>query len=194
MVLRMPSLARHFGQTNLRSYTNGFEDGSALRRAHASEIFRSSFYKAKRSDVTLSCLDFDQLVVSEKVRPSLFTSLFELSGKGLGLACRLSPSKACSNLLTEAIDDATISQFNDIIRDIKSEENRDNNNLSENGSTRSDNEGSNCCEDVKETIKYHRSIRSSTPTGGEDIFENLGSPKLMLTTTIYNILNVTTKL
>lgn len=119
----------------------------------------------------------------------MLTSLFELSGKGLGFACRLSPSEFCSNLLTEAIDDAAIQQFNDIIRDIKTAE-LDNSGISD------ERQGSNVedLEDVKETIKYHRNIRSSLPSTGEDILENLSSPKMVLTTGIYNVLNVATKL
>ena len=181
--------------------------GSALRRAHASEVFRSSFYEAKRSDVTVSCLDFDQLIVSERVRPSLLTTLFEISGKGLGLACRLIPSSACSELITESIDDATINHFNDIIRDIKAIENEEVESEENSTSTAGDRrerkrERYESLEDMKETIKYHRNIRSSVSAhsdssgsvGSDDIFSNLGSPKMVLSSGIYNVLNVTSKL
>ena len=130
---------------------------SHLRLAHASEIFRSSFYEAKHVSTSVSCLDLDQLIVSERARPSLLILPFELAGKTLGVIAKYSPSNISSSLL-EVVDEATIQIYNDSIRDMQHMENNNN-----------ENTGSN---DVKEALKYHREIKASAPSEtGEGILK-----------------------
>ena len=93
-----------------------------IRKAHAAEIFRSSFYEYQHTDVSVSVFDLDQLILSEKVRPSLLINPLELTGKILGTVTRILP-KNVSNFVTEVVDDATLQVFNDSIRDLQATNN-----------------------------------------------------------------------
>jgi hypothetical protein len=88
--------------------------GRFLRRGHAAEIFRAAFYESRNAGFRVSVLDLDQLVSIERERPSVLVKPFELAGLGLGLATRLSPFPTCATQITEAVDDATVNQFNDV--------------------------------------------------------------------------------
>lgn len=118
--------------------STGNESDSYVRNAQAAEIFRSSFYSSRNQESLIPLEDLDQLVMRDKVRPSIFVTALELSGVGLGLVSRFAP-KALSQGISEAVDDAAVQQFNDSIRDMQL------NNI--------DNM------DVKETLKYHRELR-----------------------------------
>ena len=122
------------------------EDISHLRQAHACEIFRSNFYESKHVSTSVSCSDLDQLIISEKARPSLLICPLELAGKTLGVISRYSPN-AISNVLLEAIDEATIQIYNDSIRDMQYDG--------------SNNDGP-VNNDIKEALKYHREIKASS--------------------------------
>lgn len=121
---------------------------SHLRLAHASEIFRSNFYEAKNVSTSVSCLDLDQLIVSERARPSLLICPFEVAGKTLGFIAKYSPPSV-SDALLDVVDEATIQIYNDSIRDMQHLEN-------------GNNAGNN---DVKEALKYHREIKASSESG-----------------------------
>jgi len=111
-----------------------------LRNAQASEIFRSNYYQSKNSDSFIPVNDLDQLIVQERVRPSILLDIYAITGHGLGLISRFSP-KTCETMLTSIIDESTTQQFNDSIRSMQSHEVINN--------------------DIKETLKYHRDLNSN---------------------------------
>ena len=117
------------------------DTSSCIRSAHSTEIFRSRFYKYSQSDIIISARDLDEIIIQEKVRPSIFLELYGALGTGLGIISRISP-KPCSTLLTKIVDDAVSQQLNDSIRELSSAEVIDN------------------C-DIKETLKYHRDLKST---------------------------------
>ena len=111
-----------------------------VRSAHCTEVFRSEFYKARRSDVTISPRDLDEIIVDFKVRPSILVGMMEVAGYGLGTMARITPVP-CSTIITKIVEDAASQQFNDSIRDLSAADAHDDTN-----------------DDVKETIKYHRDL------------------------------------
>lgn len=111
-----------------------------IRNAQAAEIFRSAFLDASRANTRISVTDLDELVISEKVRPSILLPAFQVVGTVLGMATRFSPSKDCSQFIAKTVNDATTQQFNDIVRDMH---------FSQDGSI-----------DTKETLKYHRDLET----------------------------------
>jgi demethoxyubiquinone hydroxylase (CLK1/Coq7/Cat5 family) len=111
-----------------------------LRNAQASEIFRSNYYQSKNSDSFIPVNDLDQLIVQERVRPSILLDIYAITGHGLGLISRFSP-KTCQNMLTSIIDESTTQQFNDSIRSMQLHEVIN--------------------YDIKETLKYHRDLNSN---------------------------------
>jgi len=111
-----------------------------LRNAQASEIFRSNYYQSKNSDSFIPVNDLDQLIVQERVRPSILLDIYAITGHGLGLISRFSP-KTCENMLTSIIDESTTQQFNDSIRSMQLHEVIN--------------------YDIKETLKYHRDLNSN---------------------------------
>ena len=122
---------------------NGGDLSPFIRNAQCTEIFRSNFYKASRAIITITPGDLDDIIVSEKVRPSILLGCFETLGNGLGAVARFAPSQI-SSVMTKVIDDAASQQFNDSIREISAI-------------------GSDSNDDVKETIKYHRDLTPNTP-------------------------------
>lgn len=68
----------------------------------------------------------------------MLVNVLEVAGLGLGLVSRFAPS-SIANQISESVDEATVQQFNDSIRDMQLN-NVDN-------------------VDVKETLKYHRELR-----------------------------------
>lgn len=133
----------------LSSNNYNFNDSSSsasfisekLRNAQASEIFRSNYYQSKNSDSFIPVNDLDQLIVQERVRPSILLDIYAITGHGLGLLSRLSP-KSCGNMLTSIIDESTTQQFNDSIRSMQLHEVIN--------------------YDIKETLKYHRDLNSNS--------------------------------
>lgn len=111
-----------------------------VRSAHCTEVFRSEFYKARRSDVTISPRDLDEIIVDFKVRPSILVGMMEVAGYGLGTVARITPL-SCSTIITKIVEDAASQQFNDSIRDLSTADDYDNSN-----------------DEVKETLKYHRDL------------------------------------
>jgi Ubiquinone biosynthesis protein COQ7 len=149
--------------TNLSSY---------IRSAHCTEVFRSTYYKASRAVITITPGDLDDIIVSEKVRPSILLGCFETLGSGLGTAARFAPTQFTS-ALTKIVDDAASQQFNDSIREISSM-------------------GSEANDDVKETIKYHRDLAPNTPLDlGESGNSKFDETTFVLATGLSNILNLT---
>jgi demethoxyubiquinone hydroxylase (CLK1/Coq7/Cat5 family) len=110
-----------------------------IRSAHCTEIFRAEFYKARKSDVTISPRDLDEIIVDFKVRPSILVGFMELAGSGLGLLARITP-QPCGSIITKVIEDAASQQFNDSIRDLAAADEHHAN------------------DDIKETLKYHRDL------------------------------------
>jgi hypothetical protein len=158
--------------------------GTFVRNAHASEIFRAAFFNLRTGESIIPVEDLDQLIVREKVRPSLSLTPLEVVGGGLGLLSRFAP-KRVADALSEAVDDATTQQFNDSVRTMQldSVENVD----------------------VKETLKYHRDLRGfegSEPTVTVEPPQSeqsvgAGGPtvdsKSALTTALYHLLKVSAK-
>jgi len=145
------SIGRNYTMKFLSSNKYNFNDSSLteasasfisekLRNAQASEIFRSNYYQSKNSDSFIPINDLDQLIVQERVRPSILLDIYAITGHGLGLISRFSP-KTCENMLTSIIDESTTQQFNDSIRSMQSHEVINN--------------------DIKETLKYHRDLNSN---------------------------------
>ena len=113
-------LSRTFKNALLITTRNSSSLQDGVRNAQAAEIFRAAFLNSSRANTRISVTDLDELVVSHKVRPSALLPAFELAGTALGIASRLIPSKECSNFISTTVHDATIQQFNDIVRDMQS--------------------------------------------------------------------------
>lgn len=141
-----------------------------VRNAHAAELFRQSYYMSKKGGQTsITVEDLDQLVISENSRPSVLLPLVEISGKALALATHFVPP-FCKDILDYAVDEATIQQFNDSIRDMQ-QDGVDN-------------------VDVKETLKFHRDVRNSDDVSSGST-SNTGQTKSVVTTCLYHALKVT---
>lgn len=127
------------------------EVASIIRSAQAVESFRANFYKSSQADINISLNDIDHMINSGKVRPSLLLGVYEGLGYAAGSIVRLSPINRydISRFVTEVIDDASTQQMNDSIRFLSSQES---------SSSLDDQFAVN---DVKETLKFHRDIRSS---------------------------------
>jgi len=123
-------------------YSSHMKDG--VRNAQAAEVFRAAFLDASRANTRISVTDLDELVVAEKVRPSLLLPAFEIAGTALGLTARFIPSKEYSTFIATTVHEATIQQFNDIVRDMHLEHEVN--------------------EDTKETLKYHRDLETDHNT------------------------------
>lgn len=178
------SITRKFGVQRIKMFgvaratstcASGKESNPYIRNAQAAEIFRSSFYTSRNQETIIPLEDLDQLIVKDKVRPSIFVSALELTGLGLGLVSRFAP-QSVSQTISEAVDDAAVQQFNDSIRDMQLQNIDD--------------------IDVKETLKYHRELR-----GGDawDAPQEKGSAmptmdaKEALTQVLYHSLKLSTK-
>ena len=62
-----------------------------IRNAHASEVFRTAFLNGQRSNNRISTSDLDDLVVSQRVRPSALLAFLHLGGATLGTVSRFAP-------------------------------------------------------------------------------------------------------
>lgn len=134
----------------LHRYASGKSADGAIRNAQAAEVFRASYFDAIRASNRISAQDLDDLVSSHRVRPSALLGAYQIGGIILGGLGRFAPSTV-SELLSKAVDSATVQQFNDSIRIYQVE-------------TQS------MPEDTKETLKYHRDFEtdvSATPSSAE---------------------------
>lgn len=150
-----------------------------IRSAHCTEIFRAEFYKARKSDVTISPRDLDEIIVDFKVRPSILVGFMELAGSGLGTLARITP-QPCGSIITKVIEDAASQQFNDSIRDLAAADEHHAN------------------DDVKETLKYHRDLntkRDEATAGAESVSSLKPSAEVMyaLSAALSATLNLTKK-
>jgi demethoxyubiquinone hydroxylase (CLK1/Coq7/Cat5 family) len=159
----------------------------SIRSAQAVETFRSAYYKSAKTPATLSMTDITQILLAERVRPSLFINLFEVLGHASGSIARIAPIRDAESLLTAAIDNAATQQLNDSIRRLSSLDG---------------------AEDVRETLKFHRDIRvqmqeeeatssdsnSSTANASlKDMLQQLDC-KTVLTTSLYQTFKIAEKL
>ena len=111
-----------------------------LRKAQATEIFRSSYYDYSKSNSnTISVRDLDDLVSDLRVRPSILIPSYELLGKSIGLLSKLAP-KSFSKVIDEIIEEATTQQFNDSLRSLV---------------------GTDANDDIKITLKIHRDFNNT---------------------------------
>lgn len=161
---------------NSRAFSNSNDSNlsSYIRSAHCTEIFRAQYYKTSKAVFSISPGDLDDIIIQERVRPSLMLGAFDCLGQSLGLAARFTPSQI-SNAITKIVDDAAATQFNDSIRDISAM-------------------GPNTNEDVKETIKYHRDLTSNQPLNLEESNPSFSETTFILSTILSNGLNLTRKL
>ena len=162
-VLRSALRARDMSSSNVDNLS------SYIRSAHCTEIFRSTYYKASKAIITITPGDLDDIIVSEKVRPSVLLGCFENFGSALGTVARFAPTHI-SSVLTKVVDDAAQQQFNDSIREISAM-------------------GSESHDDVKETIKYHRDLTPNTPL--DTAATSFNETAFILATGLSNILNFT---
>ena len=167
-----------FKSTKNRSYYSPENELKAsIRSAQAVEIFRSSFYKQSNSDVQISLTDLDQIITSERVRPSYLVNCYATFGNITGKVSRFLPQET-AKVLHQIVDDATTQQLNDSIRNLQA------NNI-----------------DVKETLKYHRDIHTTeesrsdnnnsstnTKTDTSSMSSKLLESKNLLSTGLYQIL------
>ena len=106
-----------------------------LRLAQTVEIFRTSYFKSSHSS-SISISDIDDLVVSNKIRPSALVGIAETTGTSIGFLSKFLPQN-CKADLDRSVNETSVQQLNDCIRS---------------GRT---NEGP----DVIETLKYHRDLK-----------------------------------
>lgn len=138
-----------------------------MRSAQAVESFRSSFYKGAKNELYVSTADIEDCMINNKVRPSAILPVFEVVGATLGFSLALLPKDA-KEIATRIIDNATSQQLNDGIRNIQTLSS-----LTEDETF-----------DVKETLKFHRDIRSSKT------IDNMSSTENSLTLSLYNVLRI----
>lgn len=143
-----------------------------VRTAHAAESFRSSFYESLHSDINISVTDLEELIKLERVRPSALLDGYKCVGKSLGLLSRVMPT-AVKDLVTEAVDDATIRQFNNSIRSMQTEEQEN--------------------VDIKESLKYHRDIHSEKHESEQEKLPYGVGIKTAVTEGLHHLLRVSTK-
>lgn len=157
---------RELSQTHNDSESNHVTvtEDQLLRNTQAAEVFRAAFYR--NASGSISTNDLDEMMHMYKARPSLLLGAYQMSGAFLGAAAKLSPSKDVSNFIANVVQESTVQQFNDNIRDM---------NLSGVDNI-----------DIKETIKYHRdldiasNINSNTPNTNAD---NKGEGDSLFSTT-----------
>lgn len=183
--------------------TEEFHD--CIRNAQATEIFRNTFLSASGNKETIGVSDLDELIIASRSRPSALLGLFQTTGFILGKTSKLLPSE-CSKLLVNVVNEASLQQFNDTIRNLH--------NISatmpEKNSENISSINSDTIEEIKETIKYHRDIdlgiekmdskdhqehESKVESEAESEAEsNKRNQELVYTTSLYNILKITRKI
>lgn len=158
--------------------SGGNHQDEPLRNAQASEIFRSAFFDGVRAENRVSSQDIDDMMASHRARPSLILPIYQVLGSTLGTVARFSPPEY-KQVLQNAVQSATVQQFNDSIRTIQAEGNGD--------------------VDTKETLKYHRDIETDQPqstseqdeaAASSDPFQNISGAKLTVSTALYHFLKL----
>jgi hypothetical protein len=182
---------------NLILSVSSLSKEESIRNAQAAEIFRSSFHNAAKSNTRLSLQDLDDIVASQNVRPSALLPFYQLAGSMFGTAVRFSPIQSCNTTISKIINNATVQQFNDSIREMT-------------GTPSSTNKSDINIDDTKETIKYHRDLEidnsnatsQSQQDGQQPPYEktsssassDLDSVTLGLTTVMYQFLKLSRNL
>lgn len=115
------------------------EQDEPLRNAQASEIFRSAFFDGVRAQNRVSPQDIEDMMASQRARPSLILPVYQIMGLTLGTMARFSPTEY-KHAVEKAVQSATVQQFNDSIRNIQADGNES--------------------LDTKETLKYHRDLQT----------------------------------
>lgn len=113
-----------------------------LRRAQAVELFRSNFLSGSHNGVSINVSDLDDMMRETRARPSLLLNGYGLLGTVLGRVSRVAPA-SCSATLSAIVNDVAEQSLNDSIRAMAMD-----------GST-------DAHSDIRETLKYHRDLRSS---------------------------------
>lgn len=113
-----------------------------LRRAQAVELFRSNFLSGSHNGVSINVSDLDDMMRETRARPSLLLNGYGLLGTVLGSVSRVAPA-SCSATLSAIVNDVAEQSLNDSIRAMAMD-----------GST-------DAHSDIRETLKYHRDLRSS---------------------------------
>lgn len=149
------------------------DSSNHLRLAQASEIFRSQFYESTKLPVSLSCHDLDELIISERTRPSILLGPLQLAGSVLGVVAKYAPV-SFSKVLVHAVDDAAIQIYNDSIRAMQ--------------------DSPDATSDIKEALKYHRDIKASDENEKEvadrDPLSSIFGRKEMIALGIKNFLSL----
>ena len=144
---------------------------NTLRLGHASEIFRSSFLKARDPGLSYSVDDLDQMVITEKCRPSILIPLWECSSFIAGKITTILPMSAQSSV-ERAVNSAVVQVLNDCVRDAE-------------GNV-----------DAKESFKYHRDlqlIEGSNDRPGNDSdrdFNNISQMEETISQGVYQLLKI----
>lgn len=111
-----------------------------LRIAQTTENFRSCYYKASNASLNLSLSDIDQLIITERVRPSILIEIYSKLGQITGNLNKFNFSSEMKQIIDESVDDACIQLLNDSVRELNHEQDVD----------------------IKETLKFHRDLRNSS--------------------------------
>lgn len=157
---------------------NNNHQDEPLRNAQASEIFRSAFFDGVRAENRVSSQDIDDMMASHRARPSLILPIYQVMGSTLGTVARFAPPEY-KQVLQNAVQSATVQQFNDSIRFIQTEGHGD--------------------VDTKETLKYHRDIETDpsqssseqeSANPSSDPFQNISGAKLTVSTALYHFLKL----
>ena len=123
-----------------RVCTSASASAHHIRRAQAVEVLRSEFLLASRAGMTMQVQDLDDVVRESRIRPSALLPVYGLVGSALG-SLALAIPQSYSSALTKVVHDVAEQSLNDSIRDLASV--------------------ADCGDDVRETLKYHRDLRSS---------------------------------
>jgi hypothetical protein len=152
-----------------------------LRNAQASETFRSAFFDGIKAQNRVSSEDIDDMMASNRARPSAILPAYQMLGLTLGLVARFAPQD-CRKLLEKSVHSATVQQFNDSIRNIQNEGN------------------DSSAEDTKETLKYHRDLPTDISDdgiahGAQEEAESLGisGTGVTVSTALYHVLRASRK-
>lgn len=172
---------------------NSEELHDCIRNAQATEIFRNTFLSASGNKETVGISDLDELVISNRSRPSALLGLFQTTGFILGKTSKILPEH-CSKLLVNVVNEASLQQFNDTIRNLH--------NISAAQAEPDSSPDSDVIEEIKETIKYHRDIDLGIENTNSKKDETLNKEdasdrqkqELIYTTSLYNVLKVTRKI
>jgi demethoxyubiquinone hydroxylase (CLK1/Coq7/Cat5 family) len=149
-----------------------------IRKAQATEIFRSKLFYVSNSNTTISVNDLDDLIKLHKIRPSLLVGALEMTASTLGVAVRLSPQPIRQSVLA-AVQEASARHFNDSIRDITSSIDAQENEL--------------ITDEIKESLKYHRDA-DVIPNQSETSSSSYKEIESFISLGVFQLLDITKKL